>query len=141
MFEGSYETHLSKSPEEVYAFLVDLPETPRWRFHLGSVSWIDDGETSVGRRFSVELSFATWRKKTLQGEVTVYEPPVRFSYRITDGPLKAENEYVVTPDGEGGSFFTMTGRAGMSGVLMRFASSAHHPCVRSNDTSGASSSW
>jgi len=121
-FEGSFETRLSKPPEEVYAFLVDLPQTPRWRFHLGSVSWIDDGETCVGRRFSVQLSFGPWRKMALQGEVTVYEPPMRFSYRITDGPLKAENEYVVTPDGAGGAFFTMTGRAGMPGILMRVAS-------------------
>ena len=57
----------------------------------------------------------------MHGEVTAYEPPVRFSYRITDGPLGADNEYVVRPDGEGGSLFTMTGSAGMSSTLMRLA--------------------
>jgi len=55
----------------------------------------------------------------MQGEVTAYEPLERFSYRITEGPLKAENEYQIRPDGEGGTIFTMTGSAGMSSTVMR----------------------
>ena len=137
-FEGSFETRLSKPPEEVYAFLVDLPQTPRWRFHLGSVSWIDDGETCVGRRFSVQLSFGPWRKMALQGEVTVYEPPMRFSYRITDGPLKAENEYVVTPDGDGRRVLYDDREGGHARHPHAGRKPAHHPCVRPNDTPGAS---
>ena len=119
MFRETFETHLVRPPDDVWAFLVDLPETPRWRKHLGSVGWIDDGDIRVGRRFAVESSFAGWRKVAMQGEVTAYEPPVRFSYRITDGPLKAENEYHVRPDGDGGTFFTMTGSAGMPSMVMR----------------------
>ena len=78
---------LVRPPEEVWAFLVDLPETPRWRSHLRSVGWIDDGDIRDGRRSAVESSFAGWRKVAMQGEVTVYEPLERFSCRITDGPL------------------------------------------------------
>jgi len=119
MFRGTFETHLVRPPEEVWAFLVDLPATPRWRSHLGSVSWIDDGDVRVGRRFAVESSFAGWRKVAMQGEVTAYDPPERFSYRITDGPLQSANEYRIQPDGDGGTIFTMTGSAGMSSTVMR----------------------
>ncbi len=120
MFRETFETHLARTPEEVWAFLVDLPETPRWRSHLRSVAWIDDGDTRIGRRFVVESSFAGWRKVAIQGEVTAYEALERFSYRITEGPVRAENEYRIRPDGDGGTMFTMTGSAGMSSTVMRF---------------------
>ena len=42
-------------------------------------------------------------------------------FRIIDGPLRADNEYLVRPDGDGGSLVTMTGSAGMSSTLMRLA--------------------
>ena len=119
MFRETFETHLVRPPEEVYAFLVDLPSTPRWRAHLGSIHWMDDGDIRVGRRFAVESSFAMWRKIVMHGEVTRYEPPVRFAYRITDGPLEAENEYHLRPNAQGGTVFTMTGGAGMSSAVMR----------------------
>lgn len=119
MFRATFETHLVRSPEEVWAFLVDLPETPRWRSHLRSVGWIDGGDTRVGRRFAVESSFAGWRNLAMQGEVTAYEPLERFSYRITEGPVHAENEYRLRPDGDGGTIFTMIGSAGMPGTVMR----------------------
>jgi len=124
LFRETFETHLGRPPEEVWSFLVDLPATPRWRKHLQSVGWIDDGETRVGRRFTVVSSFAWWPKLGMQGEVTAHEPPERFSYRITEGPLRAENEYRIQPDGEGGTIFTMTGSAGMSSTVMRLVGPA-----------------
>ena len=56
----------------------------------------------------------------MRGEVLANEPNHRFAYRITEGPLIARNEYVISPEGDG-TAFRMSGSAGMGGVIMRLA--------------------
>lgn len=51
----------------------------------------------------------------MRGEVTRNEPMTRFAYRIVEGPLKARNEYLLEPDGDG-TRFTMSGGAAMGAV-------------------------
>lgn len=106
LLTASYEIRLSRPIEEVWAFLTDLPTTGRWRQRM-DVSWIDPGRT-----FTVTSAFGPWRKMTMTGEVTASEPPHRFAYRIVEGPLKARNEYLLEPDGDG-TRFTMSGGAAM----------------------------
>jgi len=113
VFTATYTAHIAAPIEDVYAFLADVTRTPTWREHMDEVSWIDPGET-----FRVVTSFGPWRKVEMRGEVTASEPSGRFAYRITEGPLKAHNEYVLEPEDEG-TKLTMTGGAGMGGLLMR----------------------
>jgi uncharacterized protein YndB with AHSA1/START domain len=112
---ATYETRLARPVEEVWAFLTDVENTPRWRTRMDVVRWLEPGRT-----FEVVSSFGPWRKLAMKGEVTASEPPHRFAYRITEGPLKAHNEYVLEPDGDG-TRFVMSGGAGMDSWVVRLA--------------------
>jgi uncharacterized membrane protein len=115
---ASFEVVIARDPGDVFAFVADLPQTPRWRTHLDEVSWLDDAPTAPGRRFRVRTTFAGTRDLELACEVTVWDPPRRFAYRVVDGPLTADNEYLVEP-AEPGTRFVMTGAAGRAGRVAR----------------------
>jgi uncharacterized protein YndB with AHSA1/START domain len=110
---ATYETRVARPIGEVWAFLTDVENTPRWRQRMDVVRWLEPGRT-----FEVVSSFGPWRKLAMKGEITASEPPHRFAYRITEGPLKAHNEYRFEPDGDG-TRFVMSGGAGMGGRLVR----------------------
>jgi uncharacterized protein YndB with AHSA1/START domain len=113
VFTATFTTRIAAPIEDVFEFLADVTETPRWRERMDEATWVEPGAT-----FRVVSSFGPWRKMAMIGVVTASERPHRFAYRITEGPLKAHNEYRLEPDGEGTSL-TMTGGAGMGGLLMR----------------------
>jgi uncharacterized membrane protein len=114
LLTATYEAHIERPMAEVFAFLSELPNTPRWRERMDEVSWLEPGRT-----FKVVTSFGPWRTMELRGEVTASEPPHRFAYRITEGPLKAQNEYRLEEDGDAGTRFTMHGGAAMGVVMTR----------------------
>lgn len=109
LMTASYTVHLAPPVDEAWAFLTELPNTGRWRERM-DVSWIDPGRT-----FTVTTGFGPWHRMTMKGEVTASDPPRRFAYRIVEGPLKARNEYLLEPDGDG-TLFTMSGGASMGRV-------------------------
>lgn len=91
-----------RDPDEVFAYLVDVPRTPEWRTHLTSVEWADDGPVRVGRRIRVVTSLLWYREVTMVCEVTDYDPDARrFAYQVVEGPARPRNGYDVdaTPDG------------------------------------------
>ena len=112
---ATFTAHIAAPAEAVFAFVADITNTPRWRERIDEVSWIEPGRT-----FKVVSSFGPWRHMEMRGEVLANEPNRRFAYRITEGPLRARNEYVIAPDGDG-TAFRMSGSAGMGGVIMRLA--------------------
>jgi hypothetical protein len=118
LMRASFTARLPVPPEVAFEVLADVTQTHRWRERIHDVAWLDEGPTRVGRRFRGKTTWGPWRRLGLGGDVTVYEPPHRFAYRITEGPLRAENEYRLEPDTDG-STFTMTGGAGMPGPLIR----------------------
>ncbi len=63
----------------------------------------------------------------IRGEVLANEPSHRFAYRITEGPLNARNEYVISPEGDG-TAFRMSERRGNGG--------RHHAPCRSPYSEG-----
>ena len=106
---ASFTIHLGTPVDLAWSFLTDLPNTGLWRDRM-AVRWIEPGKA-----FEVTTSFGPWRKMTLTGEVTSSEPMSRFAYRIVEGPLKAQNEYLLEPEGDG-TRFTMAGGASMGAV-------------------------
>ncbi|MET0903252.1 MAG: SRPBCC family protein [Acidimicrobiales bacterium] len=113
VFTATFTAQIAAPIGDVFALVADVTQTSRWRARMDEVAWIEPGTT-----FRVVSSFGPWRKVRMSGEVTAHEAPRHFAYRITEGPLKAHNEYRLEPDGEG-TWLTMTGGAGMGGLVMR----------------------
>lgn len=113
LLTASVTVHLGTPVDLAWSFLTDLPNTGLWRERM-AVRWIEPGKT-----FEVTTSFGPWRKMTLTGEVTSNDTMTRFAYRIVEGPLKAQNEYLLEPEGHG-TRFTMAGGAAKGAVTRAF---------------------
>ena len=56
-FTATFEAHIAAPVAEVFAFLSEVTNTPRWRGRMDEVSWIDRDRT-----FKVVSSFGPWRR-------------------------------------------------------------------------------
>ncbi|MGH8909391.1 MAG: SRPBCC family protein [Egibacteraceae bacterium] len=99
---------INRSPEDVFAFVTDIRETPRWRRpHVLEADWLDEGEARVGARFRIVREFHG-RRVDVVCEITAWEPPNRFAYRMAEGPVDLEAAYQWEPQ-SGGCRFTIVG--------------------------------
>ena len=96
---------INRSPEDVWAFVSDLPKTPQWRPHLGTVRWLDEGNRGVGARFETVTTFLFWRNVRIVCEITQWEPPHQFRYVVVSGPIRADALWGIRPQGRGSHFF------------------------------------
>lgn len=91
----------SRSPEDVYAYLVDFDNQPEWRFDVVS-SELTAGETGVvGAHYSQRV---IQNKKETGSEVELTEarPPSEVAFRtVDDGPITVSGSWHVAPkDGQ-----------------------------------------
>jgi uncharacterized protein YndB with AHSA1/START domain len=90
-----------RSPEEVYAYLVDFANHPEWRFDVLE-SELVQGETGrVGARYRQRVKQGP-RQMTVHSELTKAEPPRTIAFRTVDsGPITASGTYDIRPAGDG----------------------------------------
>ena len=50
MAKGGGSIHIDRGAEEVFAFVADAENNPRWRSYVVETIWLDDGPMRVGRR-------------------------------------------------------------------------------------------
>ena len=97
---------ISRSPEDVFAYIDDLERHGEWQGQIISVKRETEGPTRVGTR-------ATDRRKVPGGErdityeITEHEPPRRASFRGLNGPIRPVGTITVEPLGDGRSRVTL----------------------------------
>jgi uncharacterized protein YndB with AHSA1/START domain len=100
-----HSVEISRSPEDVFAFLTDFSHATEWQENLVSASVEGDGPFGVGSR--VKMTRRIGRvERTMTTEVTELSPPRNFGFRGIDGPIRPIGKGTVEPVGEGGSRFT-----------------------------------
>jgi uncharacterized protein YndB with AHSA1/START domain len=95
------ETPIGRSAEAVFAELVAVERYPDWLVASGivRVDRLDSGPVQDGSRIRVEQRIAG-RAATLDGVVTVFEPPRRFAFEVRDRDgIKLEADAQLAPDG------------------------------------------
>ncbi|MDO8881103.1 MAG: SRPBCC family protein [Coriobacteriia bacterium] len=101
---------IKREPAEVFAFIADPANDRVWRSHLTS----SRGQvTGVGDRVTQVYS-AQGKTKTVELEVTEYQPPERLSYRM-HGPIRARLSFQCRPE-DGGTRVSMALSADVGGV-------------------------
>lgn len=104
-------TRVAVSPEAVFAFIADPANDRLWRSHLtasrGSVGGVGDRVTQT---FSAQAG-----SKTVELEVTEYNPPERITYRMSGGPVRARLAFQCRPE-DGGTRVSMSLSADIGGV-------------------------
>jgi carbon monoxide dehydrogenase subunit G len=112
-FSKSY--HIERSQQEVFDFMADPANDPKWRDSAVSSEWISEGPISVGSRLkSVDKMMG--RKIESTSEVTSYDPPNRYGQKTLGGPVPFDFTITLEPDGSG-TMLTMAGQAEVGGFF------------------------
>jgi uncharacterized membrane protein len=96
---------IRRTPAEVFAFLADLENLPRWNYALSQTRKISDGPVGVGSRYLQTRTLPTRSEETL--EVTAFEPDHLLAIRGPLGPFQSEVSYLVTA-ADGGTTLSNT---------------------------------
>jgi uncharacterized membrane protein len=91
---------IARSPEDVFAYIADMPRHPEWQDGLVSVTVETEGPTRVGSRVVHQRKLGP-RTVATTSEITGYEPPRVVSFRGIDGPIRAAGSQRVDPVGDG----------------------------------------
>jgi uncharacterized membrane protein len=91
---------IARSPEDVFAYVADLPRHPEWQDGLVSVTVETDGPSRVGTRVIHRRKLGPKTVATTS-EITAYDPPRVLGFRGIDGPIRGEGSQRVEPVGDG----------------------------------------
>jgi hypothetical protein len=93
---------ISRSPEDVFAFMTDFRHAAEWQENLISANVEGEGPFGVGSRVKMTRRVAG-SERTMTNEVTGHDPPRSFAFRGVDGPIRAKGRGTVEPVGDGTS--------------------------------------
>jgi uncharacterized membrane protein len=91
---------IARSPEDVFAYIADIPRHPEWQEGLVSVMVETEGPNRVGTRVVHRRKLGP-QVVASTSEITAYDPPHLVSFRGIDGPIRGEGSQRVEPAGDG----------------------------------------
>ncbi len=123
MAHGEATIHIDRPPEEVFGFIADAANNPKWRKNVVRTEWLDNGPMRVGRR-GRQTARLLGREWTVEAEVVDWDPPRVAAWRTIQGPVSVRSWVRVERDGtgslaSGGAEGGFTGPIG--GLLTRLA--------------------
>ena len=98
---------IDRSPEDVYAFLADVSNLPRWQGTVTDASIDDDGRIRERRAF-------LGRRIDSVIEIVAAEAPTRWDLRTVEGPVKFRVEHRLEP-ADGGTRLSVVGEGDARG--------------------------
>jgi hypothetical protein len=98
---------IARSPGEVFAFLADLNNFPKWRANLVSFKILTEGPTEVGTRCAEVVQVGPMRA-TGTCDVTEFSPGKMLAFKATTAGIVYDGRIVVER-WENGSRLTLTG--------------------------------
>ena len=80
---------------EVFAFLADLRNIPRWNYAIAGTVPISPGPAGVGATYRQTRTIPRRGEENLQ--ITVFQPPTRLAVQGQLGPYRATTSYLLEP--------------------------------------------
>lgn len=120
MTNGGGSIHIDRPAEEVFAFVADAENNPRWRSYVVETSWLDDGPMRVGRR-GRQVSKVLGRPMAVVAEVAEWDPPRHVAWRAVAGFASVRTDCTVEPEA-GGSRLTIFAEGEFTSRVMRLLS-------------------
>ena len=115
MFEFEKTIFINRSPEEVFEFLTNPANDPKWRNSSISGEWTSDGPIGVGSTTHA-VDKLLGREIESTSEVTVWDPPKKFGSKSVGGPVPAEFIQKFESK-EDGTQLTLSGHAEVGGFF------------------------
>ena len=91
---------INRKAEDVFAYLDDVERHGEWQEQIVAVKRQDDGPLRVGSRVK-ETRRVPGGNRTMTYEVTEHNPPRQSSFRVLDGPIRADGTISIEPIGDG----------------------------------------
>jgi uncharacterized membrane protein len=129
MIEVRISLEIDRPATEVFDFLADMANNPRWQRGMRSCRWTSDGPLRVGSTYDQEASFLG-KTITSSFEVTELDPGRKIRIETTSGPMPIDVTRTVEPV-RSGSRVAATVRGDPSG-LYRVAAPLMRVLVRSS---------
>lgn len=85
---------------QVFAFVSNPLNMPKWQHTIASVESLAPGEVALGAKYRV-LAEMMGRKIDGQMEVTTFDPPARFGFTNRAGPMQVTVTVSLKPVGTG----------------------------------------
>jgi uncharacterized membrane protein len=93
--EAEHSVTVQRPIEEVFAFLADAENDPRWRSAVLDITRVEgDG---VGARYKQGVKGPMGRRVAADFEITAFAPPRAIGFRGTAGPVRPEGRYELEP--------------------------------------------
>lgn len=79
---------INRTPDDVFAYVTDPSRFTEWQEAVVSARQLDSGPTGRGSRVSLTRRIGK-RQQTMTSELTEYDPPRSYAFRVIDGPVRA----------------------------------------------------
>lgn len=112
---------IDRPPDQVFAFFADPANDPRWRPHVKEIA--ANGPAGVGSTIHQVVEGPGGRGIAADIEVTTYDRPNRYAFRVTAGPARPVGAFDIRPS-DAGSEVTFALEAELGGLKKLFMGSA-----------------
>jgi uncharacterized protein YndB with AHSA1/START domain len=99
MPEASRSIRINRPREEVFAFFADASNDRVWRRHLLTIE--GPSKPRAGARIHETFAGPGHREVPADFEITAWEPPLRYSFTVLNGPVRPHCEFGFDAAGAG----------------------------------------
>ena len=125
MPQASYSVTINRRVGDVFAFVADGEQCPRWRPGVLDITRAGGASSGgVGTRYLQGVKGPMGRRISADYEITVYEPDRRIEFKTVTGPARPHGSYEFAPTDDGGTKLTFALDAALSGIRGIFMSGA-----------------
>jgi uncharacterized protein YndB with AHSA1/START domain len=110
---------IDRPPDQVFAFFVNPANDRAWRSHVKEIA--ADGPIAVGSHVHQVVEGPGGRGIAADMEVTAYDPPRQYAFRVVAGPARPIGEFRFAP-AAGGTDVTFSLSAELGGLKKLFMS-------------------
>ena len=96
MIKAEKSVVIDRPIEDVFDFVGDQRNGPRWQAGLTEVRRLTDGPPGLGTRHTIVRTFLG-RRMEADNEYIAFEPGKLITFRTTSGPMPLEASYLVEP--------------------------------------------
>ena len=117
MATGHDSIHIERPAHEVFEFVAEAENNPRWRSYVIETTWLDDGPMRVGRR-GRQVSRVLGRPMAVIAEIVAWDPPRHVAWKAVQGFATIRTDCTVEPEG-GGCRLSIAADGELNGRLLR----------------------
>lgn len=117
MAKASASVHIDRPVDEVFAFVAEAENNPRWHGHVVETRWLDDGPMRIGRR-ARQVSQIIGLRYEVEAEIATWDPPSHVAWQTVTGGAKVRTDGRIEPEADG-CRLTMSGEGEFTSGLLR----------------------